>query len=213
MTVVCHRGTFDRVRKRCAAAYLVQVVPCAKSALCGHVQQPHRLARLDAVPAFGHRGCNGTLASRQHAAAPARHSPRHASAPGALLAPAIAQHVHDFAHLAGIALADFVQRQQGIIEQRRRAFQAVAGGAPASPESRAAPHAAGRFDDGGLAGRAVTNKVNAAAFLLAAPQDRPGKGRAQPQHQERIAHGHCSDAGPPAGQGARRGVFVAAPLA
>ena len=64
MAVVRCRLTFQRIRELGTGGELVQAVPCAKGALCWHVQQAHGLARLDASATLGHGGGDAALAGR-----------------------------------------------------------------------------------------------------------------------------------------------------
>ncbi|MNV54677.1 hypothetical protein D3C71_1468830 [compost metagenome] len=156
---------------------VVKFVPCAMLALGGHVEQPHGLTRLDPVATVGHGRADGALAARQHAAAPPGDGTRRARAAGALLAASIAEGVDDVADLPRVTFADLVQRQQRVVVERGHALHAVAGGTPAAPEVRPAPHAAGGFDERCLAGRAFTDEVEAAALGVAACQHGTGEGR------------------------------------
>ena len=163
---------------------------------------------FESVPAFGHRRGNGALARRNDESLPACHRPRRASSPSSLLAPPVAQRIDDVADLARVALADFVQGKQAIVEQRRRAFHAVGGRTPTAPIVRTAPDGSSRLKNGCLAGRRIANEVQPAALGIAARQQRPGECSRQAQGEQWIADSARRDFGTPAGKRSGLAVFL-----
>ena len=178
-------------------------------ALHTNIQQPHGLPRLHPLAAFLHGRFDGGFPGGDNEAAPARHGASGAGPAGPLLAAPVAQAVHDGANVARIAFADFVQRQQAVIEHAGCALHAVGRGPPASAVTLAAPHTARCLQRRGFAGAGIAHEVHPARFGIAPCQQCTSECSAKRQQQHGIAHSrHCHTLAP-AVQCAARGVLVA----
>ena len=200
--VVRCRRSLDRIGQGRSGRHVVQLIEAAKAPRGRNIEQPHTLPGHGAVPAFGHRGADGALPRRNDERGPAGHGSRRAGTACPLFAASVAQAVDNRAHLARIAFADFVQREQAVIEQRRRAFHAVGGRPPAPAVARPAPHRTGGLKNRCLAGRGIAHEMQPAAFGVGALEQRPREGCRQRQQEQRIAHGPRCDFCPPAVEGA-----------